>query len=146
MNAKYRAKRAREEVEEWDGPAGNDGQSDSDSDSESEEEMPELNGTRESEPVSSSKKSDGKLSNRAKLFFDQPDFDGIDLDSEDDKVDEMISVAKNTAVQEDDENSDKEDDFEIVPAKPTIPESWSDDSDGEKEQPVRQGKFNIEPR
>ncbi len=148
MNAKYRAKRAREEVEEWDGPAENGGQSasdsDSNSDSESEEEVPESNGTRISGPSSSSQQSNGKLSKRAKQFFDQPDFDGIDLESEDDKVDEMISAAKNTALQEGDENNEMEDDFDVVPAKPTVPESWSDDSDDEKEQPIRQGKVPTE--
>lgn len=120
MNAKYRAKRAREEVEEWDGPAENGGKltsdSDSDSDSESEEEISETNGTQISEPTLSSKQPNGKLSKRAKLFFDQPDFEGIDLDSEDDGVDEMISEAKITAQQQDEENSETEDDFEVVPA------------------------------
>src|ERR1700737_5337971 len=81
MNAKFRAKRAREEVEEWDGldaSKGDNGHvsnSDSDSGSDSEEDP--------HNPVDSlltsltprlDSLSKGKLSNRAALFFDQPEF------------------------------------------------------------------------
>src|SRR5271169_757071 len=89
MNAKFRAKRAREEVEDWDGLDPTDGNigetkakgSDSDSDSDSEEEI--------ENPVDTlltslgprlDARSKGQLSQRAALFFDRPDFEGIDVD------------------------------------------------------------------
>ena len=149
MNAKYRAKRARKEVEEWDGLGenrdkaenGSSSDSDSDSDSELEEEVQNskpngINGTS-----SSLKRTiNGKLSKRAELFFDQPDFEGINLESEDDANEKSDSEVDAAALAQDGEDSEAEDDFEVVPAKQAEPESWSeDDSDDEKSQPQRQG-------
>lgn len=149
MNAKYRAKRAREDVEEWDGLAENGekaemsstSDSDSDSDSEINEEVPQskANGINGAIP-SSERHSNGKLSRRAELFFDQPDFDDIDLDSEDDAMENEGSNVETAALQNDDAESESEGDFEVVPAKPAEPESWSEeDSDDEKVASQRQG-------
>ena len=149
MNAKYRAKRAREEVEEWDGlgengdkaEAGSSSDSDSDSDLELEEEVQNSKPNGINAPSSSSERpSNGKLSKRAELFFDLPDFDGIDLESEDDANEKSGSDMEAAALAQDGEDSEAEDDFEVVPAKQAEPESWSeDDSDDEKAQPQRQG-------
>jgi AdoMet-dependent rRNA methyltransferase SPB1 len=146
VNAKFRAKRAREEVEEWDGldvvNGGTEKQkgsgSDSDSDSDSEEDV--------QDPVDSllttlgprlDERSKGKLSKRAALFFDQPDFEGIDEEVENVAEDEE-PVKANGHVQENGEediemqDSASENGFEIVPTQAPEPEAWDDDSDDEK--------------
>src|SRR5947207_8680971 len=115
-NAKFRAKRARGEVEDWDGLDPTDGDigetkangSDSDSDSESEEEV--------ENPVDSlltslgprlDARSKGQLSKRAVLFFDRPDFEGIDVD----EVQETVAEEKlpERVQQTNDEDEEMED-------------------------------------
>jgi AdoMet-dependent rRNA methyltransferase SPB1 len=146
MNAKYRAKRAREEVEEWDGldqteRVGHHAEaSNSDSDSDSEEEKTE-------NPVDSlltslgprlDIRSKGQLSKRAALFFDQPDFEGIDSEVVEETPIEDPQPPEETVVLEEDEEVDdmkdsaSENEFEVVPAKPSEPDPWDDDSDHEK--------------
>jgi len=157
INAKYRAKRAREEVDEWDGIGENGdnaetrSSSDSDSDTDSEMEIDEedvksISTTKRKGNAGSSLEptTNGKLSKRAEQFFDQPDFDGIDLDSEDDTQKKDDSSIQKIALENGDKDSETEDDFEIVPSKPAVPESWSeDDSDDEKSLPQRQGKSSC---
>ena len=149
MNAKFRAKRAREEVEDWDGLDPTDGDigetkakgSDSDSDSESEEEIenpvdtlltslgPRLNA-----------RSKGQLSQRAALFFDRPDFEGIDFDEAEETAVEEKSPEATLQVNDEDEkmeDSASENGFEEVPADAAEPDPWDEDSEDEK--PVKPG-------
>lgn len=161
MNAKFRAKRAREEVEEWDGldqtdgNAGEPSPSNSDSDSDSEEEL--------ENPVDSllttlstrlDARPNGQLSKRATLFFDRPDFEDIDIDEpqDDPRQGSKSSEAKVLTPTSEDkaiEDSASDNDFEEVPT--SVPEAnpWGDDSDDEKQAP-RPGIFlthlHLNPR
>jgi AdoMet-dependent rRNA methyltransferase SPB1 len=143
MNAKFRAKRAREEVEEWDGldqTNGNaEGASSSNSDSESDsDEEPE-------NPVDSllttlgtrlDARQNGQLSKRATLFFDRPDFEGIDIDEpQDDPTPDESPEAKVPSQESEGEvieDSASDDGFEEAPANVPEPDPWGDDSDDEK--------------
>lgn len=153
VNAKFRAKRAREEVEEWDGldgvnePADKATGSGSDSDSDSEEEI--------QDPVDSllttlgprlDERSKGKLSKRAALFFDQPEFEGLDGDGDNavEEDEEEAPVKANGHVEEngdedvamEEEDSASENGFEVVPTQAPEPDTWDDDeSDDEKPAP-----------
>lgn len=149
MDAKFRAKRAREEVEDWDGLDPTDGDigetnakgSDSDSDTESEEEN--------ENPVDTlltslgprlDARSKGQLSQRAALFFDRPDFEGIDIDEvEETAVEEKSPEATIQVDYEDEEMEDSasENGFEEVPADTAEPDPWDEDSENEK--PVKPG-------
>ena len=160
-NAKYKAKRAREEVEEWNGIDESSGvkqngdASSSDSESEFENDV--------NNPVDTlltslgprlDARSKGKLSQRAALFFDQPDFEGIDLDEP-----EETSDLKEQFPQEAAENgvdsveaekvnelgdSASDDGFEVVPAAEPDQDPWNDDSDDEK-SPAKPSKSVTNP-
>ena len=154
-DAKYRAKRAREEVDEWDGlddtngvPNGKEG-SDSDSDSELES-LPD-----EDNPVDSlltslgprlDARSNGQLSQRAALFFDQPEFEGIETDEvetpkiKDNGIHEPVdkptidqrNVEEQEAPSEDEEDNISDDEFEVVPQELEDEDPWEEESDSGK--------------
>jgi AdoMet-dependent rRNA methyltransferase SPB1 len=147
MNAKFKAKRAREEVEEWNGletekTAADKSASDSDSDSEEDDNDNPVDSLLTSLGPRLDARSKGKLSKRAALFFDQPDFEGIDLDEEtaapeehSDPVEQeppAEETIEEELVEEDMEDSASENGFEIVPTTQPNQESWNDDSDDEK--------------
>jgi AdoMet-dependent rRNA methyltransferase SPB1 len=141
-------------VEEWDGLDGvnesadkaKGSGSDSDSDSEFEEDI--------QHPVDSllttlgprlDERSKGQLSKRATLFFDQPEFDGLDgeeenavaVEEEDPvKTNGHVLEAENEDVLMEEEESASEDDFQVVPTQAPEPDTWDDDdSDGENPTP-----------
>lgn len=139
MNAKFRAKRAREEVEEWDGlgvdkgDANGDG-SGSESDGSEEEVENPVDSLLTSLGPRLDARSKGQLSKRAALFFDQPDFEGIaDVDE---GTDEIEPVETSEPIVEQMEDSVSQSGFEVV--RQQVPESatWDDESDDEK-GPVR---------
>jgi hypothetical protein len=152
MNAKYRAKRAREEVEDWDGLNTATGDAAevqaSSSDSESGEDEEDEN------PVDSlltslgprlDTRSKGQLSKRAALFFDRPEFEGINIDDgEETPVKKLESpnadIPPRTNEHSDElkEHSASENGFEEVPVRDPEPYQWDDDSDEDK-QPTRPG-------
>jgi AdoMet-dependent rRNA methyltransferase SPB1 len=135
LNAKFRAKRAREDVEEWDGLDDTKinvaDASNSDSDDEEEEEVNPVDSLSTSLGPRLDARSKGQLSNRATFFFDRPDFDGIDIEEEDEKVENVEAPIgiEQEAVENDDSASDAT--FEIVRDEAPEPNSW-DDSDDEK--------------
>ena len=117
--------------------------SDSDSDMEFEEEDENSQPTKNGGAKAST--SNGKLSKRAELFFDQPDFDGIDLDDEDDVLEKSNSNVNKIALEKEEaEDSEVEDeDFEIVPSKEAAPEPWSEDDSEDEKAPQRQGTSSL---
>jgi hypothetical protein len=133
-------------VDEWDGldETGDGAEakaSNSDSDSDSEEEM--------EHPVDSlltslgprlDAKSKGELSKRAALFFDRPDFEGIDTDEvEDLPIEIEHSPEMNPIIDGDEvEESASENGFEEIPATVPEPDPWDDDSDEDK-SPAKAG-------
>jgi len=142
MSAKHRAKRAREEVEEWDGLDNDDPSteqakgSDSDSDSDDENPVDTLLTTLGPRLEARSK---GQLSTRATLFFDRPDFNGIE--DEDEERNDASAVAEApkepsetiNGLDEIQPDSESEDDgFEEVPVEKAGTKEWEDDSDDEK--------------
>jgi AdoMet-dependent rRNA methyltransferase SPB1 len=147
-NAKFRAKRAREEVEEWDGiheTNGDQNGNSSDSESDSEEEVdnpvdslltslkPRLEAT-----------SNGQLSERAALFYDRPEFEAIGADDDEDAIENGLpeAVERIEINQEGmEEDSACENGFEEVPSKVMDLDPWNDDSDNEKPAP-KQGTNN----
>lgn len=146
-SAKYRAKRAREEPEEWDRitneETANGTGSGSDSESEFEEEI--------LDPVDSlltslgprlDVRSKGQMSKRAALFFDRPEFAGLGLDNIEEAVPAGISGAESeihkhldeeTPNGEDLEQEDlaSENEFEQVRVDKAEPETWDSASDDE---------------
>jgi hypothetical protein len=110
--------------------------SNSDSDSEMEFEEEDENSQPTQKGGAKASTSNGKLSKRAELFFDQPDFDGIDLDDEDDVLEKRNSNVNKIALEKEAED----DDFEIVPSKEAAPEPWSEDDSEDEKAPQRQGK------
>lgn len=136
-------------MEDWDGLDPTDGdigetkakRSDSDSDSDSEEEI--------ENPVDTlltslgprlDARSKGQLSQRAALFFDRPDFEGIDVDNveeaalEDQSSDATLQINDRDEEMED---SASENGFEEVPADAIEPDPWDEDSEDEK--PIKPG-------
>jgi hypothetical protein len=137
-------------VEEWDGlddVKGNAARpSGSDSDSDSEEEIDNrVDSLLTSLGPRLDARSKGKLSKRAALFFDQPDFEGIDGEEGEDREDEdeededveaenmevANGVTNNFEDVEDIDDSESENGFEVVKIKAPEPDTW-DDSDDEK--------------
>lgn len=142
-------------MEDWNGlnPADDDAAaegkaSNSDSDSDSEEEI--------ENPVDSlltslgprlDARSKGQLSKRAALFFDRPDFEGIDEEEEEDAaIDDEKSPEPVVQVQQVDdvveaEDSASENGFEEVPVNASEPDPWDEDSEDEK--PVKPGAISF---
>ena len=148
-NAKFRAKRAREEVEEWDGihqtngdQNGNASGSDSESDSEEEVENP-VDSLLTSLKPRLEARSNGQLSERAALFYDRPEFEAIGADDEDAIENGLHEIKERIEINEEgmEEDSASENGFEEVPAKVVDLDPWNDDSDNEKPAP-KQGTNN----
>jgi|SRR5277367_4506282 len=144
-NAKFRAKRAREEVEEWDGIDQTNGDqnghasgSDSESDSEEEVENP-VDSLLTSLKPRLEARSKGQLSERAALFYDRPEFEVIG--AEDDEEDAMENggpeIEQRSEINEEaiEEDSASENGFEEVPVKVVDLDPWDDDSDNDKPAP-----------
>jgi AdoMet-dependent rRNA methyltransferase SPB1 len=148
-SAKYRAKKAREEVEEWDGITNEEtiknNASGSDSDSESEEGLDPVDSLLTSLGPRLDARSKGQMSKRAALFFDQPEFKGLSLDTIENSVPKEPSQSQPDLNGErnrtenigDDEDIEMEDSasengFEEVPTNNTEPDTWDADSDSEK--------------
>lgn len=151
MNAKYRAKRVREEVEEWHGIGetnGNEKESeDSDSNSDSEEEI--------NDPVDSlltslgprlDSRSKGQLSKRATLFFDKPEFEGIAIDEVEEiapennrSEEETNDVSHQNSEHESMRDSSPENDFDEVPLGPLEQDAWDDDDSDDDKRPAKPG-------
>ena len=135
MNAKFRAKRAREDVEEWDGLSDAkinvaDASSEDEEEEEEEEEVNPVDSLLTSLGPRLDARSKGQLSKRATFFFDRPDFDGIDYEEEDERVENGDAP---TAIEQESDNNDSASDntFEIVRDEAPEPNTW-DDSDDEK--------------
>lgn len=143
-------------MEDWDGLDPAEGEigetkakgSDSDSDSESEEEI--------ENPVDTllttlgprlDARSKGQLSQRAALFFDRPDFEGIDIDEVEETAVEEKSLEATRQVDDEDEemeDSATENGFEEVPGDAAEPDPWDEDYEDEKSvKPGIQITFNY---
>jgi AdoMet-dependent rRNA methyltransferase SPB1 len=148
-NAKYRAKRAREEPEEWDGIT-NEGTANGDSDSESEFEEEML------DPVDSlltslgprlDVRSKGQMSKRATLFFDRPEFAGLGLDNIKESVCPEIDGGEseiNECLMEDGEDLvASENEFQQVRVYDAEPELEAWDSASDEEKPAAKPSIDI---
>ena len=136
---------------EWDGidvangDASHDAASNSGTDSDSEDEI--------HDPVDSlltslgprlDARSKGQLSKRAALFFDRPDFEGIDTEEMEDHLHVSgnsldTEVHADQAGDDDKEDSPSDDDFEEVPAQTAEPVAWDDDDSDDGEPPPKPG-------
>jgi AdoMet-dependent rRNA methyltransferase SPB1 len=133
MNAKFRAKRAREDVEEWDGLSDtkiNVADASSEEDEDEDEEVNPVDSLLTSLGPRLDVRSKGQLSKRATFFFDRPDFDGIEGEEEDERVENGDAP---TSIEQESDNNDSasENTFEIVRDEAPEPNTW-DDSDDEK--------------
>ena len=157
-NAKYRAKRFREEIAEWDGIGETNGeiQQAEAFNSESDEEFDGDSDRELDNPVDSlltslgprlDAQSKGQLSRRAALFFSQPEFEGLEVEPTSEnaitnyppEADPQMCLIEEQEDDGEEENevdegraSESELSFEIVPSKDPKPDSWADDSEDEK--------------
>ena len=149
-SAKYRAKRAREEVEEWDGITneetvnGDHCGSQSDSESEEEEMLDPVDSLLTTLGPRLDARSKGQMSKRAALFFDRPEFEGLSLygmersgpegSPEHQAPANGLVDGKEMEQEEDVEMKDSasENDYEEVPAEDGEQDAWDADSDEEK--------------
>jgi len=149
-SAKYRAKRAREEVEEWDGITNNEtvngdpSGSQSDSESEEEEMLDPVDSLLTTLGPRLDARSKGQMSKRAALFFDRPEFEGLGLDGMErsgpeespEQQADAIGVVDGEEMEHDKDvemkDSASEDDYEEVPADDGEQDAWDADSDEEK--------------
>jgi hypothetical protein len=91
-------------------------------------------------------RSKGKLSQRAALFFDRPDFEGIDTEEVEETVVEkeiLPEVDAPPQVEKDveEEDSVSENGFEEVPVDAHEPDPWDEGSEDEK--PGKPGIFTF---
>ena len=143
-NAKFRAKRAREEVEEWDGihhtngeQNGNASGSNSESESEGEVDNP-VDSLLTSLKPRLEARSKGQLSERAALFYDRPEFEAIGADDDNEYINGAVPEIQEqigTNREEFEHESASENGFEEVPIKNVEVDPWDYDSDTEKPAP-----------